>query len=82
MGRGRKQDTDAALAQKIEEAQQKVIRTKAAHEKAVDELQKLLDKRDARRKEDIWQAIIRSDRSYEEILRFINTGIGADDEDA
>lgn len=82
MRRGRKPNTEETLALKIEEAQQKVIKTKAAYEKAVDELQKLLDKRDAKRKDDIWKAIIKSDRSYEEILRFINTGIGADDEEA
>ena len=59
-----------------------MIKTKAAYEKAVDELQKLLDKRDAKRKDDIWKAIIKSDKSYEEILRFINTGISTDDEEA
>lgn len=79
MGRGRRSGTEETLEKKIEEAQKKVIKTKAAYDKAVDELQKLLDKRDARRKEDIWKAIIKSNRTYEEILRFISTG--ADDED-
>lgn len=79
MGRGRRPGTEETLEKKIEEAQKKVTKTKAAYDKAVDELQKLLDKRDARRKEDIWKAIIKSDRTYEEILSFISTG--ADDED-
>ena len=82
MRRGRKPNTEETLVLKIEKAQQKVIKTKAAYEKAVDELQKLLDKRDAKRKDDIWKAIIKSDKSYEEILRFINTGISTDDEEA
>ena len=64
MGRGRRPGTEETLEKKIEEAQKKVIKTKAAYDKAVDELQKLLDKRDARRKEDIWKAIIKSDRTY------------------
>ncbi len=52
-------------------AQEKVVRTAAAHEKAVDELQILLDKRDAKRKEEVWEAIINSPKSYEEILKMI-----------
>lgn len=48
-----------------------MVRTAAAHEKAVDELQILLDKRDAKRKEEVWEAIINSPKSYEEILKMI-----------
>ena len=40
--------SDETLEQKILKAQEKVARTAAAHEKAVDELQILLDKRDAK----------------------------------
>lgn len=40
----------------------------------MDALQKLLDKRDAKRKEDLWNAIIKSEKSFDEILKFINTG--------
>lgn len=63
----------------IEKAQEKVIKTKAAHTKAVDELQKLLDKRDAKRKEDLWNAVIQSPQSYEEILKMI-TEVKAEEE--
>lgn len=48
-----------------------MLKTKAAHTKAVDELQKLLDKRDAKRKEDLWNVVIQSTKSYEEILKMI-----------
>ena len=50
--------SDETLEQKIVKAQEKVVRTEAAHEKAVDELQILLDKRDAKRKEEVWEAIV------------------------
>ena len=63
--------SDETLEQKIVKAQEKVVRTAAAHEKAVDELQILLDKRDAKRKEEVWEAIINSPKSYEEILKMI-----------
>lgn len=61
-----------ALEQKIEKAQEKVIRTKEAHEKAVDELQELLDKQMAFRAEEIMKAITNSSKTYDEILKFIN----------
>lgn len=70
MARGRKVNTDT-LEQQIEKAQEKVIRTKSVYDNAVDTLQKLLDKRDARRKDDLWKAVIQSDKSYEEILQMI-----------
>ena len=63
--------SDESLEQKIVKAQEKVVRTAAAHEKAVDELQILLDKRDAKRKEEVWDAIVNSPRSYEDILKMI-----------
>lgn len=68
---GRKSDVSETIEQQISKAQEKVIRTKAAYDKAVDTLQKLLDKRDAKRKEELWNAVIKSEKSYEEILRMI-----------
>ncbi len=61
-----------ALEQKIEKAQEKVIRTKEAHEKAVDELQELLDKQMAFRVGEIMKAITNSSKTYDEILKFVN----------
>lgn len=75
MPRGRKAGSvSETLEQQIEKAQQKVIKTKQAYDQAVDALQKLLDKRDAQRKEDLWNAIIKSEKSYDEILTFITAG--------
>ena len=48
--------SNETLEQKILKAQEKVARTAAAHEKDVDELQILLDKRDAKRKDEVWES--------------------------
>ncbi len=73
MARGRKPGITISLEQQIEKAQEKVIRTKAAYDAAVEALQKLLDKRDAQRKDDLWKAIIKSQKSYEEIMSFVTS---------
>ncbi|GHU68932.1 hypothetical protein AGMMS49983_21900 [Clostridia bacterium] len=63
------------LDHKIEESQAKIIKRKASHDATVDELQNLLDKRDAIRKDEIWSAIIASEKSYEEVLKLIRDKI-------
>ena len=70
MARGRKAVADT-LGEQIEKAQEKVIKTKAAYDHAVDALQKLLDKRDSQRKDELWNAVIHSSKSYDEILKMI-----------
>lgn len=73
MARGRKAGTTVAtIDQQIEKAQEKVIKTKQAYDAATDALQKLLDKRDAKRKDELWSAILKSEKSYDEILGFIS----------
>ena len=62
------------MEQQIEKAQEKVIRTKSVYDNAVASLQKLLDKRDAQRKDDLWNAVIKSNKSYEEILQMLANG--------
>ncbi len=72
MARGRKAGTTTAtIEQQINKAQEKVIKTKQAYDAATDTLQKLLDKRDAKRKDELWNAILKSEKSYEEILGFV-----------
>ena len=73
MARKRKAGMES-LDQKIEAAKQKVIKTKAAHEKAVDELQVLLDKKKALQTDELMKAISASDKSFDEIIRFIGGG--------
>ena len=71
-GKRNKGTVEDAMEQQIEKAQNRVIRTKAAHDTAVYALQKLLDKRDARRKDELWGAIVKSQRSYEDIMKYIS----------
>lgn len=69
-----------SLNKKIEKAGQNVSRTRKAYETATAELKELLDKRDALKKDMVIKAIMRSNKSMDEILSFIN-GDGPDDEE-
>ena len=66
------------MEEQIQKAQEKVIKTKAAYDTAVESLQKLLDKRDAQRKDELWDAIIKSNLTYEDILQYVVEGIDVD----
>ena len=59
-------------ALKIELAEAKVAKTRAAHKKAVDELKKLYDIRKEQQQEQLLKAMMSSKRSFEEILKFIS----------
>lgn len=60
-----------ALEQKIEKAQERVVRTKAAYNEAVNDLQKLLDKKTALDEQEIIKAVTNSKKTYAEIIRFL-----------
>lgn len=68
------------MEEQIQKAQEKVIKTKAAYDTAVESLQKLLDKRDAQRKDELWDAIIKSNKTYEDILQYVVEGIDVDND--
>lgn len=79
MACGRKRGAvSATIEEQIQKAQEKVIKTKAAYDTAVESLQKLLDKRDAQRKDELWDAIIKSNKTYEDILQYVVEGIDVD----
>ena len=79
MARGRKRGAvSATMEEQIQKAQEKVIKTKNAYDTAVESLQKLLDKRDAQRKDELWDAIIKSNKTYEDILQYVVEGIDLD----
>ena len=59
------------LEQKIEKAQTDVIKTKQKYDAAVAALKDLMDKRDAVKRDELISAIMKSDKSYDQILRFI-----------
>lgn len=71
MVRTRKNEFSDTIEQHIEKAQIKVVKSKAAYESSVSSLQVLLDKRDAVRKDELWKEILKSEKTYEEILRYI-----------
>ncbi len=70
-----------ALDKKIEKAQELVSRRKKLYDEAIAALSDLLDKRDALRRDELVKAIMNSDRTYEEVLEFLNTG-SEDEEEA
>ena len=59
------------MEQKIEKAQQEVVKTRDAYNAATARLKELLDKRDSLTKEEIYAAIAKSNKSMDEILRLI-----------
>lgn len=64
------------LEQKIEKAQTDVIKTKQKYDAAVAALKDLMDKRDAVKRNELISAIMKSDKSYDQILRFIQADQG------
>ena len=63
-----------ALDAKIEKAQAQVSKTKKQYDAAVAALSDFLDKRDALRRDELVKAIMKSDRTYEEVLEFLGAG--------
>ena len=74
MARTRKTNREA-LEEKIEKAEADVIAAKKRYDHATAVLKELLDKRDAIRKDEILSAIVKSGRSYEEIMNFLNVEV-------
>lgn len=69
-----------ALERKIEKAQVQVSKTKKQYDAAVAALSDLLDKRDALQRDELVKAIMKSDRTYEEVLAFLDTGAAEEEE--
>lgn len=59
------------LEQKIEKAQSDVIKAKKKYDLTVSTLKDLMDKRDALKRDEIIIAIMKSEKSYDQILQFI-----------
>jgi energy-converting hydrogenase A subunit M len=62
-----------AVQAKIEKAQEAVSKKKKEYDEAIAVLSDLLDKRDALRRDELVKAIMKSDRTYEEVMAFLNT---------
>ena len=65
-----------ALEIKIEKAQAMVSKKKKEYDSAIAILSDLLDKQDALRRDELVKAIMKSDRTYEEVLEFLESGEG------
>lgn len=63
-----------ALEIKIEKAQAEVSKKKKEYDEAIAVLSDLLDKQDALRRDELVKAIMKSDKTYEEVLEFLNSG--------
>lgn len=64
------------LEQKIDKAQSDVIKTKQKYNAAVATPKNLMDKRDAVKRDELISAIMKSDKSYDQILQFIQVDQG------
>lgn len=80
MARGKRAIGIDAINQQIEAAEAEVIKTKKKYDEATDNLKILLDKKKAVQTEELMKAIMKSDRSYEEILKFIQSAPAEDEE--
>lgn len=65
-----------AVEAKIEKVQEAVSKKKKEYDEVIAVLSDLLDKRDALRRDELVKAIMKSDRTYEEVLEFFESGEG------
>ncbi|MCI6043697.1 hypothetical protein ACTQ1U_01680 [Thermoguttaceae bacterium LCP21S3_D4] len=73
MARGKRIIGIDAVNQQIEAAEAEVIKAKKKYDEATDKLKSLLDKKKALQTEELMNAVMKSSRSYEEILRYIQS---------
>lgn len=64
-----------SIEEKIETAQKKVVTAKEKYDAALAELRALYDKRDAMRKDELMNAFVKSNRTYEEVMDYLQAGI-------
>ena len=62
-----------AVNQQIKSAEAEVIKAKKKYDEATDKLKSLLDKKQALQVEELMNAVMKSSRPYEEILRYIQS---------
>lgn len=71
MARGRRKVTTESLDMKIEQQKEVLEKAKVKYEAEKEELAKLIKLRNEMRKEELMEAVVKSDRTYEEILAYI-----------
>ena len=65
--------SDASLDEQIEKAQERLEKAKAQYVSTAADLRKLLEERASRRQKLLMAAIAKSDKSFEDILRFLES---------
>ena len=80
MARGKRIIGIDAVNQQIEAAEAEVIKAKKKYDEATDKLKSLLDKKKALQTEELMNAVMKSSRSYEEILRYLQPDSSEDQE--
>lgn len=80
MARGKRIIGIDAVNQQIEAAEAEVIKAKKKYDEATDKLKSLLDKKKALQTEELMNAVMKSSRSYEEILRYIQSDSSVEQE--
>ncbi len=66
--------TRITIDEKIERQKEAVSRIKDKYDAALDELEKLMQKRDELRRKELMDAFIKSGRTYDEIMEFLKSG--------
>ena len=74
VGRGGRRLSSDVLDEKIQKAQERVVSAKAAYESAVKNLQELMEKKDAMRKDELYSLLLASNKPYDEVVRFLRSG--------
>ena len=62
-----------SLDEQIEKAQERLAKAKAQYDSAAADLRKLLEERESRRQKLLMAAIAKSNKSFEDILRFLES---------
>lgn len=70
--------TRLTIDEKIEKQKAVVSRAKDRYDTALDELDKLMQKREQMRKKELMEAFEKSGRSYEEIMEFLTADPGGE----
>lgn len=65
--------TRITIEEKIERQKEVVSRAKDKYDNALDELERLMQKREELRRKELMDAVINSDRTYDEIMEFLKT---------
>ena len=73
--------TKITIEEKIEKAQDKVVAAKDRYDAAVAEFKELVAKRDAIRKDELMNAFIKSGKTYEEVMAFLQEDTGSVEEE-